>query len=299
MRQTRAVDTALAAPDLDYSGLQVPAIDTDIAQLYQPTAVLLQTLAAMESFECRMTRVIFEHWCVDANIEVITHEPPADPCLDIEVVAMRAALSVGAKKRKAQVAVKAAVEDADPKRSRSHAPGEHFAPAALESRALQVPEFVAWVRTHASSHVHIWLASLVCDPALLSTTLLDGQRRSGTDAIAPLNSIALLGKLALQFLGISAVLRGEPVDAPTLWRLDAGGGSALSPRDGRTALTIDEFFQTRCAFRPDRQQSRRTAAVRGRLLRPLSEHEPWQQEPHCWRSQAREIPHPHRALLLW
>jgi late competence protein required for DNA uptake (superfamily II DNA/RNA helicase) len=243
MRQTRAVDTALAAPDLDYSGLQVPAIDTDIAQLYQPTAVLLQTLATMESFECRMTRVIFEQWCVDANIEVITHEPPADPCLDSEVVAMRAVLSVGAKKRKAQVAVRAAVEGTDPKRSRSHVPGEHFAPAALESRALQVPDFATWVRTHASSHVHIWLASLVCNPALLSSTLLDGQRRSGTDAIAPLNSIALLGKLALQFLGISAVLRGEPVDAPALWRLDAGGGSALSPRDGRTALTLDEFFK--------------------------------------------------------
>jgi hypothetical protein len=243
MRETRAVDRELAAPDLDDSGLQVPAIDIDSAQLYQPTAVLLQTLSAMEAFECGMTRVVFQHWCVDANIEVVTHEPPADPRLDVEMVAVRTALRVGAKKRKAHVAVKTAVESADPKRSRSHAPGEHFAPAALESRELLVPEFVAWVRTSAQSHVRIWLASLVCDPALLSSTLLKGQRRSGADAIAPLSSIALLGKLALQFLGISAVLRGEPVDAPALWRLDAGSGSALSPRDGRTALTLDEFFK--------------------------------------------------------
>jgi hypothetical protein len=125
LRHTRAVDAALAddaavVPLVNESPqlLVPPAVEVDAAQLYQPTALLLLTLAAMESFECQMTRVFFEHWCIDANITVIKHAPIAEPLRDLHVVAVRAARRVGNKKRDAKRAHMVALDAAAPLRKR-------------------------------------------------------------------------------------------------------------------------------------------------------------------------------------
>jgi hypothetical protein len=251
LRHTRAVDTALADDAVPLANespqLIVPrgAVDVDAAQLYQPTALLLLTLAAMESFERQMTRVFFEHWCIDANITVIKHAPIAEPLRHLHVVAVRAARRVGNKKRDAKRAHTVALDAAAPLRRKRHwRTDELFEPAA----SLALPKaraFAAWTEKAASIHVRVWLASLVCDAPLLSQALLASQRRAGgaVAAIAPLTGIALLGKLALQFLGLSGVLRAEPAPAEAQWRIDSNCGSAVSPRDGRTLLTVDQFFE--------------------------------------------------------
>jgi hypothetical protein len=244
MRHTQAVGVALAPQEQSPSPL-LPVGDIDCDQLYRPRAVVLLALAAFENYERQLTRTVLTHWCHDANVTVIEHAAPADAARDAQVVGVAAARRVGAVRALAKRKMRQALgEDAEQqKRGRGD---DSFAPAHLELAAACNSAFADWSSKHAAVHVRVWLASLVSNASLLSQTLLASQRRAGgaTAAVEPYTGVALLGKLALHFLGLSSVLRGEHALPSASWRIDEQCGPALSPHDGRTPLTLDAFFSS-------------------------------------------------------
>jgi hypothetical protein len=250
MRHTQAVGVALAPQEQSSPSPLLPVGDIDCDQLYRPRAVVLLALAAFENYERQLTRTVLTHWCHDANVTVIEHAAPADAARDVQVVGVAAARRVGAVRAAAKRKVRQALgEDAEQqKRARGD---DSFAPPHLELAAACNADFAAWSSKRAAVHVRVWLASLVSNPSLLSQTLLASQRRAGgaAAAVEPYTGVALLGKLALHFLGLSCVLRGEYARPSASWRIDEQCGPAPSPHDGRTPLTLDAFF-SRVASHP-------------------------------------------------